>query len=144
MQTAHDTQVAPPVDGGYSAPARADTGRGWAVFAGVMFVSLAAINTLYGLEALIDEDYFAADGLLFGDVATWGAIYLLFAPFQLATGVLLLKQRAFGAFVGIALAVLHGTMALASIGAYPLWTTITLVIDGLIVYGLSVHGGGWA
>jgi hypothetical protein len=147
---AHDTQAAPPVDGGYTAPAGAgtgtgrDLGRGWAVFAGVLFVSLAALNTLYGLAALLEEEHFSADGLLFGDVPTWGTVYLLFAPFQLAVGVLLLRQRAFGAFLGIALAVLHGTAALASIGAYPLWTTIALVIDGFIVYGLSVYGADWA
>jgi len=35
---------------------------------------------------------------------------------------------------------IHATIALLSIAAYPLWTVIVLVVDGLIIYGLTVHG----
>ncbi len=30
--------------------------------------------------------------------------------------------------------------ALLAIGAYPVWSVIILVIDGLIIYALTVHG----
>jgi hypothetical protein len=29
-----------------------------------------------------------------------------------------------------------------AIGAHPLWSVIVIVVDGLIIYGLSVHGLG--
>jgi len=129
-------------DGNGIAP-YADSGHGWAVFAGVMLLLAAGANVLYGIAALANDDYFAIDELLFGDLAVWGVVALLFAGAQLFTGVLVLKRRAMGALMGIVVATLHGFAALASIGAYPLWTVAVLVLDGLIIYGLTVHGGSW-
>ena len=45
-----------------------------------------------------------------------------------------------GAVLGIGIAMLHGMLALLSIGAYPVWSIIALTIDGLIIYALTVHG----
>ena len=122
----------------------APSGHGWAVFCGVMFLIVAGANTLWGIAALAKDDNFAADELLVGNLTAWGLLSLLFAFFQLSTGVLILRQRAFGAFLGILLASLHAVTSLLWIGAYPLWTTVALVIDGLIIYALSVHGGDWS
>ena len=140
---AHQT-IDPPtrLGGGPSAPRPA--GHGWAVFAGTMFLVLAGMNALYGISALANDDYFAVDELLFGDLAAWGVLSLVFAVFQCATGIAILRQRAFGAFVGIILVSLHAVTSLFYIGAYPLWTTVALVVDGLIIYGLTVHGADWA
>jgi hypothetical protein len=141
---AHQMQAPSRLDAGDGVAPYGESGRGFARFAGVMFLVVAGANALYGISALVNDDYFAADELLFGDLAAWGVMYLIFAVAQLATGIMILRQQAFGAFTGIILASLHALVALASIGAYPLWTTIVLVIDGLIIYGLSVHGGDWA
>jgi hypothetical protein len=113
---------------------------GWLTFAAVMFIAAAAFNAIYGVSALVNDDYFRADELLFGDLSLWGAIYLGFAVVQLGTGLLILRRSALGVIVGSLLALLHGCTALLSIGAYPVWTVIVLVIDGLIIYGLCVHG----
>jgi hypothetical protein len=29
-----------------------------------------------------------------------------------------------------------------SVGAHPVWSVIVIVVDGLIIYGLTVHGFG--
>ena len=115
-------------------------GTGWVTFAAVMFVAAAAANTLYGISALVNDDYFQADELLFGDLTLWGLLSLGAAAIQLTTGVLLFRRSSIGIFMGLVVAMLHGTIALLSIGAYPLWTMVVLVIDGLIIYGLTVHG----
>ena len=132
-----DDTIAVPRDHGHA------PGRGWARFAGVMFLTAAAANTLYGISALVNDDYFRADELLFGDLAAWGVMCLLFAVVQAIIGVLVLRQKQFGASLGIMVAALNGTMSLLWIGAYPLWTVVVLVIDGLIIYGLTVHGAEW-
>ena len=115
-------------------------GTGWLTFAAVMFMLAGIANGLWGIAALVNDDYFTADELLFGDLSMWGVFYLLLAAAQLATAWLVLRRSAVGAVIGIGLALLHGLVALMSIGAYPLWTVIVLVIDGLIIYGLTVHG----
>ena len=117
-----------------------DEGEGWRIFAGVMFLAAAAANAVYGIAALANDDYFRADELLFGDLSMWGVFYLVFAAIQLGTGLLILRGSVVGAVTGSILALTHGTVALLSIGAYPVWTVIVLVIDGLIIYGLCVHG----
>jgi hypothetical protein len=116
--------------------------RGWFVFAGVMFIAASAINLLWGISALVNDDYFNVDELLFGDLAMWGAIYLGFAALFAVTGVLILRGSDVGIILGTVLAVIHFCSSLLSIGAYPLWTVTVLVIDGLIIYGLTVHGAG--
>jgi hypothetical protein len=113
---------------------------GWLTFAAVMFFGGALANTLYGIAALVNDDYFAADELLFGDLAMWGALYLGVAALQVFIGALILRRNAAGIFIGVIVALLHGTLALVSIGAYPVWSVVVLVIDGLIIYGLTVHG----
>jgi hypothetical protein len=120
--------------------ARASESTGWSTFAGVMFFVVALVNTLWGVSALVNDDYFATDELLFGDLSLWGALYLGFSVLCFVTALLILRRSELGIVVGTVLAVLHGLTALVTIGAYPLWTVVVLVIDGLIIYGLTVHG----
>lgn len=119
-----------------------DEGGGWLAFAAVMFLLAAVTNAVYGFAALANDDYFAADELLFGDLSMWGAIYLAFAVAQLAAALLIARRSPVGALLGIAIVLLHATAVLLSIAAYPIWSLILLVIDGLILYGLSVYGLG--
>lgn len=109
-------------------------------FAGVMFLIAATFNAVYGISALVNDDYFRADELLFGDLSFWGVIYLIVAATQLVTALLVFSRSAAGVVVGIALAMLNATITLLSIGAYPVWSIIVLAVDGLIIYGLTVHG----
>jgi hypothetical protein len=131
-----DDEMAQPA----SAPRRAVEGGGWLTFAAVIFLIAAAFNTLYGLAALVNDDYFAVDELLFGDLSMWGVIYLIFAAAQLATALFIISRRSAGAVLGIGLASLHAIVVLMSIGAYPVWSVVLLVVDGMIIYGLTVYG----
>lgn len=107
-----------------------------------MLLLCAVFNAVYGLTALTDDDYLHADELLFGDLSMWGAIYLVFAVTQLVAVLLIVRRRPSGVALGIAIVVLHATAVLLAIGAYPIWSVILLVVDGLILYGLSVYGLG--
>ena len=139
---AQPMQVPPGMQERYDGPGYGNESSrsGWVVFAGVMFLAAAALNAIWGVSALVNDDYFAVDELLFGDLSVWGVIYLGFAAVCAFTGVLLLRGSDLGILIGVTLAVLHACLAFLSIGAYPLWTVIVLVIDGLIIYGLTVHG----
>jgi hypothetical protein len=121
---------------------RTDEGQGWLAFAAVMLLIAATFNAVYGIAALANDDYFAVDELLFGDLSMWGVVYLAFSAAQLAAALLIISRRPSGAILGIGLVGLHAIAALMSIGAYPLWSVILLVVDGLIIYGLSVYGFG--
>jgi hypothetical protein len=139
---AQETQTPAGPSAGYdpSYGARPDEGRGWLTFAAVIFMVAGVANALWGISALVNDDYFTADELLFGDLSMWGVFYLLLAAAQLVTAWLILRRSAVGAILGIGLTLVHVLVAMMSIGAYPLWTVIVLAIDGLIIYGLTVHG----
>jgi uncharacterized membrane protein YjfL (UPF0719 family) len=55
------------------------------------------------------------------------------------TAILVLRRSTLGAMLGIVIAGLHATISLFSIGAYPLWSVAAMVVDILIIYGLTVH-----
>jgi hypothetical protein len=121
-------------------PSRTVEGGGWLTFAAVLFLLAAAFNAVYGVAALANDDYFAADELLFGDLSLWGVLYLAFAAVQLCAAVLIIRRNVGGAVIGIGLAGFHALTSLVAIGAYPVWSVIMLIIDGLIIYGLTVYG----
>jgi hypothetical protein len=141
---AQDLHVPAVLEATPAAPPTARSDRGWTVFAGVMFFVAAAVNTLWGLAAVVNDDLVAARELLFGEVVMWGALSLTIAAAQLVIGALILLRQDAGAVLGIMLAVVSATVALITIGVYPLWSVVVLVVDGLIIYGLSVHDTDWS
>jgi hypothetical protein len=115
-------------------------GQGWAAFAATMVLIAGVFNVIYGLAAIIDDNYFVARDLLFGDLSLWGWIHLLLGVAQIATATSIFAGSELGALLGITFAGFNAIAALLAIGAYPVWSVIILVIDGLIIYALTVHG----
>src|SRR3954452_13870537 len=74
-------------------PQQPRTRSGIVTFAGVMFLVVGAFNLLDGIVALVNDDYFVADKLLFGDLTAWGIWFLLVGAVQAVTGVLLLRRN---------------------------------------------------
>src|SRR3954447_26560648 len=108
----------------------AQHGRRWAVFAVVVFITLGALNLIDGVAALVQDDYFKADELLFGDLSMWGVLYIGVGLVQFLAGFMIFRGSAAGAMLGVVLVSLNAVVALLSIGAYPLWSVIILVLDG--------------
>jgi hypothetical protein len=118
----------------------ASRGQGWAAFAATMILIAGVFNVIYGLAAIIEDDYFIADELLFGDLSLWGWIHLIIGIAQVVTSMLIFGGSDFGAVLGIMFAGFSAIAALLAIGAYPIWSVIILVVDGLIIYALTVYG----
>jgi hypothetical protein len=116
------------------------TRSGWLTFAGVMFIVAGALDLLWGIAALANDDFFRADELLFGDLSAWGWVYIVFGVVKIGLGALVLARKGFGIVVGALAVTINAVVAMASLGAYPLWSTVVLAIDALILYGLVVHG----
>ena len=114
-------------------------GQGWAAFAATMVLIAGVFNVIYGLAAIVDDDYLAGE-LLFGDVSLWGWIHLILGVLQVVTATMIYSGNDFGAVLGIMFAGFSAIAALLSIGAYPVWSVIILVLDGLIIYALTVYG----
>ena len=125
-----------------SAAPRGDSG--WAVFAGVLFLLAGIFHAMWGIAALANDDNFAADELLFGDLSLWGIFYLALGSAQIAIAWLIGKGSRTGRWLGLVFASASAVVAMASFGAHPLWSAAIIIADLLVIYGLAVHGDDYA
>jgi hypothetical protein len=123
---------------------RGTTESGWPVFAGVLFVLAGIFHVMWGFAAIANDDNFVSDELLFGDLTLWGIVYLIVGGLQLLAAWLIGTSQRSGQILGILLACVSAVNAMFSFGAYPLWSATILIVDLLVIYGLSVHGDDYA
>jgi hypothetical protein len=118
------------------------TGRGWMVFAGVMLLLGAAFNAVYGFAALLNDDYIAEESLLYGTVSVWGWLAIGFAVIEAIVALGLLAGSGYAALFGILIAGAGAVGHFMAVGGHPVVSVIVIAVDGLIIYGLCVHGFG--
>ncbi|RFU19682.1 DUF7144 family membrane protein [Geodermatophilus marinus] len=116
---------------------------GWVVFAGVMLITLGAFQVIQALVALFDDGFYAvtSEGLVVDvDYNTWGWIHLVIGIVAVLTGVGLLAGNTVARVVGVGIAVLSALANLVFIAAYPVWSTIVIALDVIVIYAIIVHG----
>jgi hypothetical protein len=117
---------------------------GWVVFAALMMIVLGIFQAIEGLTALFRHTYYAvgSNGLLVGvSYTTWGWAHLLLGVLALAAGFALMAGYLWGRIVGVLIAVVSATTQLAFVAAAPVWAVTVIVLDVVIIYAISVHGG---
>ncbi len=115
---------------------------GWIFFASAMMLLLGSLQAIAGLAALFKDDFYVAtqNGLLAFDYTTWGWIHLIMGIVIFAAGCAVMAGQAWGRVIGVFLAILSAVANLAFVSAYPIWSITALVIDGLVIYALTMHG----
>ena len=127
----------------YSTEPEPTAWTGWVVFAAVMMTLVGTFQAIQGLVALFDDGYYAVgpDGLVVSiDYTVWGAVHLLVGLVILGAGFGVLAGNVLARTVGVILAVLSAVLNLVFIAAYPLWSTIVIAIDVIVIYALTAHG----
>jgi len=117
---------------------------GWVLFAGVMMILLGSFQAIAGLVALLDDEFYLVgkSGLVVSvDFTTWGWVHLLLGIVALLAGIGAMVGQTWARAVGIVLAVLSAIANIAFLPAYPIWSTIIIAVDVVIIYALAVHGG---
>ena len=104
-----------------------------------MLLVAAAFNLLDGVVALVNDDYYAVDELLFGDLSLWGAWWLFIGTTLLIAGWGVLTRKAWAEFLGIGLAGINAFTQLMFLGVYPAWSIAAMAVDGLIIYALTAN-----
>lgn len=116
---------------------------GWIVFAGIMMMILGSFQAIQGLVAIFDQGYYLVgpEGLVVNvDYTTWGWVHLVLGVVIAASGAGVMAGNIAARTVGVILAVISALVNLAFLAAYPVWSTIVIVIDVLVIYALTVHG----
>jgi len=135
-----------PASTGHSATRTADEISGWVgwvVFAGLMLIILGFFQVIEGLVAVFDRGYYlvGAEGLVVNvDYTAWGWLHVGIGVIALAAGLGLMAGNTFARVVGVIVAIVSAVVNLAFIAAYPVWSTILIAVDVIVIYAIVVHG----
>lgn len=113
---------------------------GWIWFAGIMMIVDGIINTIHGLTAIFSSGFFIGARGLVLNVTGWGWVHLIIGVLLLVVGTALAVGKEWARVIGIVLVALNLVTQMMSIPIYPWWSLLAIVIDGLILYALIVHG----
>jgi hypothetical protein len=132
----------------YDQPARRGdepTGwTGWIAFAGVMMIIGGSLNALYGVVALVNDDWVgwnpATSTAVLVDVTGWGWIHLIAGLVVLIAGFGVFTGNVLARIVGVIVAGVSLIVNFFFIPVYPLWALTIIVIDALVIWALTAHG----
>lgn len=115
---------------------------GWVYFAGFMLVLSGILQSLAGLTALLNDEYFVVTkrAILSIDITAWGWIHLVIGIIVLCAGVALFKGSTWARVVGVMVAIASFIAQFAFVSSYPIWSITAMVISLLVIYALTVHG----
>jgi hypothetical protein len=121
-------------------PSERERARNWTTFAAVLFFVVGLFNVIDGIAAISKDRHFRADELIVANLTFWGVVLLIIGGLQLLTTLLIYRRSPAGQILGVLLAVLSMMAALLFLGAYPVWSIIIMVLDGVVIYALTVYG----
>jgi hypothetical protein len=115
---------------------------GWIAFAGVVMVISGILQAIYGLIAIVNDDWVVwgnrAD--LYVDLSAWGWFHLFWGVLVLLAGVGLFTGNIVARTVAVILAGLSLIANFLFIPAYPIWAISVMVLDVLVIYAITAHG----
>jgi hypothetical protein len=119
-----------------------DRGYGWVAFAGVMLLVVGTLNTIDGIAAIGNANFFDNHtDYMFGSLHTWGWVVLVLGVAQLLVGLGVFAKNQFARWVGVFVLSANAVAQLLMIPAYPFWSLAIFTLDILAIYGLSAYGG---
>ena len=125
----------------YSGPPTGWTG--WIVFAAIMMILLGFFHAFQGLVALFDDQEFLVtdnDLIVSVDYTAWGWVHLIGGIIVALAGISLFAGRMWARIVAVIAAMISAIVNIAFLSAYPIWSTIMIALDILIIWAITVHG----
>jgi hypothetical protein len=117
------------------------SGDGWVAFAGVLLLILGTMNTIEGIAAIGNANFFVhGTHYVFASLKTWGWITLILGICQLLVGFGIFARNQFARWVGVFVLSLNALAQLLMIPAYPFWSLALFTIDIVAIYGLVAYG----
>jgi hypothetical protein len=126
---------------GSPAAADDDRGYGWVAFAGVMLLVLGTLNTIEGIAAIGNANFFVNDThYMFASLNTWGWVVLILGVSQLLIGFGVFAKNQFARWSGVLILSANAVAQLLMIPAYPFWSLSIFAIDIVAIYALCAYG----
>jgi hypothetical protein len=119
-----------------SARAAAPAPTGWTGWVGFF-------QAIQGLVAIFKDSYYLVrpSGLVVNvDYTVWGWVHLVIGLLAFFAGYGVFSAKTWARAVGIVLAGLSAVANFAFLASFPIWSTIVIVVDIVIIYALAAHG----
>jgi hypothetical protein len=116
---------------------------GWIAFASTMLIVIGCFHALAGLVGIFKDEYFLVPKrqlLIVTDYTAWGWTHLIFGLIAIATAIGLFAGALWARIVAVIFAVVSAVANLAFISAYPVWSTMIIALDVLVIWAITVHG----
>lgn len=116
---------------------------GVVVFGGIMMLMVGGFQIMQGFVAILRDEYYyvTRNGLLITmDYTAWGWTHLIIGLIAVAAGIGVLAGQTWARVLGVTIAAVSALANLAFLSAYPLWSTIVIAMDVLVIYALVAHG----
>jgi hypothetical protein len=117
--------------------------QGWVAFGGIIMILIGSFQVIEGFVALFKKDYFLVTKnnlLVATNFTAWGWTHIILGALVLIVGLGVLAGQLWARIVGIGLVMINAIVNLAFISAYPVWSTIIIAMDVIVIYALAVHG----
>jgi len=142
-QASQNRPAAPDTDYGDRSGPPVTGWSGWVVFGGVMLIMVGLFQVVQGLVALLDDGFYLVrpKGLVVDvNYNTWGWTHLAIGVIAALTGLGLLAGNIVARVVAVGISLLSALANLAFISAYPIWSTLVIALDVIVIYAVIVHG----
>ncbi len=116
---------------------------GWIAFAGVLMLLAGMFNVIGGLAAVFTDDVFVSGpsgGALVLSVTGWGWVHLLWGLVLFVAGLGLFSGNVLARGLAVVLVALNMVTHMLLMPAYPFWSLLTIAIEVLVIWALTVHG----
>lgn len=115
---------------------------GWVIFAATLLIIDGFLQVFYGLAAVFNAHWFVytSNSSYLLNVSGWGWWLMLIGILTIAAGTSLWSGNMFGRVVGAGLAVISALINLTVFPVAPIWTSLAIVVDLMIVYAIAAHG----
>lgn len=113
----------------------------WIAFAGVMMLILGALDVIWGIAAIANNEIVVVGGhgVMVFDITTWGWVQLILGIVVALTGLGLLAGNPAARWAGVALVGLNAILQIVWFSAAPLWALLIIALDVVIIYQLCVN-----
>jgi hypothetical protein len=116
---------------------------GWIAFAGIMMMMLGSFHAIAGLVGIFQDKYYLVGSsqlVIHADYTTWGWVHLIAGIVIACAGAALLTGQMWARVVAILCAFASALINVAFLSAYPIWSTIMITVDILVIWAVMVHG----
>ena len=108
-----------------------------------MMVMLGSFHVIQGLVGLFHKSYYLVgqNGLtVHVNYTTWGWVHIIVGAIVIGAGAGLLAGQMWARIAGVLVALASAVVNIGFLAAYPIWSTLMIVLDVLVIWALTVHG----